>query len=739
MIYFDTETCGFKGPAVTIQYAEDEGPIIQWDIWKHPIQETIDLIEWMMGKAICGFNLAFDQFHLCKIYTMFLAYPDKSAIPQNVISDLANYEILAQEGPCLKPKAACDIMLHARKGPYQSTMDRKPIRVKRVPTVLAKALAKKLEEVIPLPGIYFARRKRKNIPQWQIRDITDLDGEINPNFKDLELKFEPSTALKALAVDALGISEDDILRIGDQIGVDPEWRPKEDEYVPYGGNWPEVIKHHINYWAFNPLAKKYAGDDVEYTRGLYHYFGDPEPGDTDSELACMVGAVRWKGFKINVEQLSKLRDQAAKLVEEIPTAPRPARKFVEQHMNTTERLVIRNSTKKVVLQEITKWIKEDGTNHPAAVAAQQVLNAREAQKEIELYDKLIRAGKFYAGFKVIGTKSTRMSGSDGLNPQGIKKDKKVRACFQLAPDGFDLSGGDFDAFEVSLMEAEWKDPELRKQLMAGKKIHALFAMELYPGSTYEEIMEEDDRGEFLNQYVNGTRYKDGKQGVFGMGYGGTEYTLESKLGIPHDIAVQAFKSFGKRFPGVHRARQKVFDAFCSMRQPDGIGTAVEWHEPQEYIESMFGFRRYFTLENKICRALYDLAQDPPKEWREYKIKVMRRERQQTASGALQSALYGAAFAIQSANMRAAGNHVIQSPGATITKELQRRLWDLQPIGVSDWRVMPLNVHDEIMCPMVPDLANHSTKLVEAFVEEYKKYVPLLSITWKVSIKSWGEK
>ena len=47
-----------------------------------------------------------------------------------------------------------------------------------------------------------------------------------------------------------------------------------------------------------------------------------------------------------------------------------------------------------------------------------------------------------------------------------------------------------------------------------------------------------------------------------------------------------------------------------MRQPGGIGSKVEWHEPADFVESMLGFRRYFTLENRICKTLFDLADDP---------------------------------------------------------------------------------------------------------------------------------
>ena len=126
-------------------------------------------------------------------------------------------------------------------------------------------------------------------------------------------------------------------------------------------------------------------------------------------------------------------------------------------------------------------------------------------------------------------------------------------------------------------------------------------------------------------------------------------------------------------------RKRVADNFCSMRQPGGIGSAVVWVDPADYCETFLGFRRYFTLENLIAKALFDLARKPPAKWKDVKVKVVRRDRVQTAGGAVASALYGAAFSMQAANMRAAANHEIQSPGAEITASGE------QPIGLGERR------------------------------------------------------
>jgi hypothetical protein len=775
MITIDCETVGFHGMAVLIQYAIDDGPVILHEVWTRPAQETLDLIEMFTKNTIIGFNLAFDWFHIAKLYTVFSLLPDTSVEPIDVIDEIAELEPLGRDGPCVKPVSCFDVMLHARKGPYQSTMDRSDIRIRRVPTDLAWRLAEELEKRIELSPVLFAKRKDKSRSIWDVYDIEDDDGEINPNFKDIVLKFAPSSALKALAADALKIPVDNVLRFID-IAVDKAFHPEEHGYAPFAkaignrhnwnGAWPSVIHQHISHWGYHQMAREYAKKDVVYTRDLYKHFGSPPVGDDDSILACMVAVVRWRGYKADIQGLKDLKAKTlaskVKILPDgsefqIPTAPAQARIYVQQLMDATERLVVQDSTKKVLLQEVGKWKIPCPTcagvehldheigivgkcpqcngkkeiQHPAAIRALEVLEARQANYEADLYDKFILAGRFHASFIVIGTLSSRMAGTDGLNAQGVKKTKEVRSKFPLAWDGTVLCGGDFSGFEVTLAEACYNDPDLRTDLQSGKKIHALFGVHVFPDMTYEEIL--------ATEGTKDDRYTRCKQAVFAMFYGGEGFTLKDRLGVDIETADKAYDAFCKRYKQVGVARKKVFDMFCSMRQPGGLGGRVEWHTPSDYIESMFGFRRYFNLENKICKALYDLSSRPPREWANLKIRVTRRDRTQTASGAVQSALYGAAFSLQASNMRAAANHVIQSSGAQITKLVQRKIWDVQPFGINEWRVQPMNIHDEIMCPTMPPYIDEVAVIVKEVVESIRPKVPLVKMDWQKKLESWADK
>lgn len=772
-VFIDSETCGLHGMPVLLQYAEEDGPIHLHEVWKEPVGKTLELIEYFCRNYIIGFNLSFDWFHLTKLQTIWSMLA-KDTIPENCIDLIGILESKGCDGPCIKPVAALDLLLHSRKGPYQSLMDREDIRIRRVPTALAYALAQELESRVNLDGIYFARFADKDAPKWRVYDIVSKNGIVNRDFKDVVLKFAPAGGLKFLAEYALKIPPKYHY---EDIEVAKVNRPVELGYAPYavalsnhdrgwsvadetgklvGFTWPGVIPIHIKHWHENEPAREYASDDIVYTRKLYEHFERPPVGDDDSELAIAVASIRWHGFEYDRQGLLELRAVAENKVKNSPVNPnKPSevRDFVAEMLEPIELELLLESTKKANLEQIQAWrieereacskCNEAGCTrcggkgylepgpHPAAQRAKEILDIKIANKEIELYDKLLSGRRFHPSFKVIGTLSSRMAGADGLNPQAIKKGFDTRSKFTLKTPGNVLSIGDFSSFEVTLADAVFNDPDLRQTLIEGKKVHALLGVEMFPGHTYEEIIASESQKEDF--------YTKGKQGFFGFLYGGDDSTWTKKLGIPADQAKRAYEKWCAKYPGIGKARMRIYDAFCSMRQPGGIGSAVVWHEPDDYCETALGFRRYFTLENMVCKTLFELANKPPKSWQNCPFKVVRRDREQSASGAVQSALYGCAFQIQAANMRAANNHLIQSFGATITKAVQRRIWDLQPAGVHPLYVSPTNIHDEIFSSTHPDFVEPVAEVVRDAVESFRPHCPLIGLDWVKDASSWADK
>jgi hypothetical protein len=856
-VYIDTETIGFHGLAVLIQWAYEDGEVNLHNLWDVPVDETLKLIDWMMEKTVVGFNLTYDHFHLCKIYTMWLCLKERfggGVIPSTVsVEDLAQAEMDGRDGPCLKPKNVMCLMLHSRKGEYQTLMSRHDVKVTKVPTLLAQKLADELEKRIELDGILFAGRANQNAPKWGVYDRIKRgkEDQVDPNFKDVALKFKPNRGLKYLAQHCLKL--DPKFHSFKDVYPERPYKLAELGHVPFalgissaekgwklwdktgkmkGLAWPALLKFDIEHWRYNEEARQYASDDVKYTRLLDEHWGFPEAGDNDSVLACMVSAVRWHGYIIDSNQVSELLAKSRKVLEASPVninKPVQVKKYVREVMDESEAVIIDKSTKKANLEKIrSKYVvqKEDldpdlihevchdcnkskqclkcaGTGleppdkdgnipkDPSCVAckgtgecprcdgtgyepgaevcvkcigegvfegkdcprcegrgylymgptlaskrANEILHIKAAAKEVELYSKLLQAGRFHASFKVIGTLSSRMAGGDGLNAQGIKGSEEVRSSFPLAWEGMNLCGGDFDGFEVTLADAVFKDAKLREDLLAGKSIHVLMARKIYPDKTEAQIKASKgfkDGGDI-------DMYTRAKQSVFALLYGGDHTTINKKLSIDIKIAEKACEDFQSDYPGMREARKQVEDMFSALSQEGEIGTGrVIYKEPAEYIETFLGFRRYFTIENKIAKALFDLAQDLPKSWRKLDFKVVRRDRDQTPAGAVSSALYGAAFQIQAANIRAGNNHLIQSPGAMITKHLQRRIWDLQPHGVQDWVVAPINIHDEVLSVTRPDAVDAVADIVVEVVESYRDRVPLIGMGWVKDMRNWADK
>ncbi len=722
-LFLDVETIGFHSFVVLIQYAEGDGEIVLYDVWKEPVSKTLALIEKIYSSNIVGFNLTFDLYHLVKCYNCFRLVKNKDLPPD--IDEVYSLQAEARDGLCLKPKHILDLFLHARKGPYQNLMDRKDIRIKRIPDILAWDLVKELEKRVVLNPIFFARKKDKTV--WQVEN-TMVDGESLPGFADIVLRFAPSSGLKALAIDALKLENVDTF---DDVIFTTKQPLIEYGYDPCHGNWNELIDQHILHWRYNGRARKYAENDIDYTRRLYYHFGKPAFDDHDSILAGLVPTVRWKGFRVNVAKLAALMEANLAIVNSAPKAPNYVKRWLFEVLDRNEQAAVKDTSKNT-LKEIEKWEK-DGQPHPAAIRAKAVLAARGAEKENSLYEKLIQAGRFHPSFKVIGALSGRMAGADDLNAQGINKNKKVRACFELAFEDEFLCIGDFDAFEASLAAAAYNDPKLTERLMSGKKIGGLMAEMMFPDEDYDEIM--------ASEGTENDHYKLGKNGFFASVYFGDENTLANKYNIPLEIGKPGLEAFREEYEGVVAAQARTIAKFASVKQPGGIGTKVIWSEPAEYVESLFGFRRYFTLENKIVKALYQLAQDPPEHFKRFNhVKVKRRDRLQTPGGALMSALYGCLMQIQAAVVRAAGNHEIQSSGAQITKHLQVNLWELQPCGIGPWKIRLMQVHDEVPSATSDPVIKELTKeVVSKLLESYRSRVPLIGMKWKVDQPNWAGK
>lgn len=865
--YMDSETCGLNSIMVLLQWAVDRGPVHLYSIWKEPVWKTLRIIEAMCETEVILFNAEFDWFHIVKVYTIWSLLP-RDWIPEEHIDEIAKVEYEGHLGPCVKPRAVLDLLVHSRKNEFQVLMKRNDIRIRKVPSRLAPALAIELENRVVLDDIFFAKSKDPSAPRWKVYDRKDpKTGEIDPRFRDVVLKFKPAGGLKYLAEYILKVKPS---RQYDEIEVPRSETPPDSKlgYIPWalkmapGGSsdcwkiynnkgehkghaWPYWVKRHIDHWATHDPAREYAYYDVIYTRMLDDFFNNPEAGDDDSTLAAMVGVVRWRGYAIDVSAFKAAAEVSRAKVLASPVninSPKEVRAYLLEALHDEEGAALDQSTKKAVLIDISKYEvpkSEDGKpcrkckgagcprcdgkgfmdgskppkyneyggvscgNHPAAARARELLDVKVAVKEVELYDKMIRAERFHPDFTVVGTLSTRMSGgSGGLNAQGIKHDKDTRKMFPLKDEDTVLSGGDFDSFEVVLAATVYNDPDL-KDVLVRKVNHKncphgtqcepcegsgeaptggpcgfckkplVIADEIQKDENGETIFHSDGvyvcptcggKGKFRRKLhalfgtamfphatydqvraSDGTAddmYTKGKSGVFGLIYGGDWTTLKKNFGLPEEVCKAAVAKFFDMFPGILKSRERVTRMFEMVYQ---YGRQIRFKQPESnYIESFLGFRRYFDLEIGIVQALHSIASKPPKEWltpemREVKVIRSIGRGVQTVGGATMSSVYGATWSLQASIVRAAGNHEIQSPGGQICKSVQRRIWDLQPHGVHPLRVSPMNIHDEIMVVCQPEYVDAVADRVVESVESYRDQVPLIGMTWNKQQDSWAGK
>lgn len=748
MYFYDTETCGFYGMALLIQYAKDEGEIKLHDVWSEEIGKTLDLIEDLMDEGVCGYHLAFDHFHLSKLYTTFSLLPrDKK--PESIVHDVYLAEAEGRFGQCIKPRSAVDLMMHVRKSQFQQGMSKRVFKVMKVHKSIAAALCRYLNRV-EFPHYMHVSKS----PIWEIKYIKDKKDKdiIDSEFRNIVGTLRPSTGLKTICTDVFKLPATHFQEVMPdsqpvELGyipwakgiVDlPEWPTKEPPpgyNLEYCGTWPIHIQIHKIHWKMKK-PRKYAMEDVEWTRKLYHYFEDPEE-TYDSALTCAVASCRWRGYELDIPKIKERRASCLEKVNKTIIDPRRAKRYIMEVMDDYELDKFQDekndldSTNALTLGVVSKWVtpcaeciekmQEEFTvvscekcqPTPAALRARDVIESRKWKSKALTYGKLMLGGRFHPSFSIIGTKSSRMSGADKFNPQGIDSSDEMRECFTL---GKTLMGGDFSGFELTIADAVYEDPNWHDMLLNDRKVHADFGADLYE-SDYDTILNDQPR------------YRKSKSGIFLLLYGGEAYGMSKKLDVTEEQAAKAEQGFFKRFPPILKRRKEIYKDYMPLRE--GV-----WHEPKDSIGSLFGHKRYYGLEFQICKLFYDIASNPPVRSDDICIRSEKKGTQNVVD-ALRSAFTAAIHVIQKKAARSAINHEIQSPGACITKMVQKAIWDLQPAGVHDWVAQPSNIHDEIFAVVTPGYEDKVREAVYKKVEELQEIVPLLKITWGAGL-NWKD-
>ncbi len=342
----------------------------------------------------------------------------------------------------------------------------------------------------------------------------------------------------------------------------------------------------------------------------------------------------------------------------------------------------------------------------------------------------------FPSFRVIGAKSGRMSGADGLNYHGIDSSASIRDIFDLTgnDEGWIVSGGDFDSQELAIMAATMNDDALDHDIRTGRSLHAVFA-ESASGIPYDQIM--------ANKSKDGPEaewYGKAKSCVYALSYGAAAFKISEVIGCSETEAEQIILKFFEKYVHMLQTRKQITKSLSCLHRDEN---RLEITKPQKtYVESCFGYRRSFNVEYQVIGAMVKsmneisrLGKDKSMGW---KTKIVRKEQkgEQTISGAIQSALYGATFSVQNKIIRAALNHQIQSAGRTITLSVQSGIWDLQPRGINPFVVKLMSIHDEIIAASPPEMAAPIAAVVRTEVEKLNKTIPLLGLGWAQDVKTW---
>lgn len=686
-VYLDTETMGICDPLLSIQYKVTY-PIV-WQVWFKPVEETLELIEWLMKQRLFIWNASFDIFQLNKWYNIFKEaqkqYGDGIPNPRDI-----NECIEAEDPPriyCIKPRKIVDLLLICKKGPLQHLMNQKPYIFRRVPNQYVDDLINTVINIIKTPfGIH-----------WHvIRSKSEKAG-----YTDIQLISKGGFKLKDVIPIIRG--EKDILTKSKDVFRHTKIAPK---WKPWGGQWWDKI------YPMNKRQIKYASDDTDYLEEVHNWLSKEHivEQDTDSVIAAMNGANYWKGFAIDPQECKKTFEKI-KDCYKIPTSPSAVQRY----------LGIVGSTAADVLQKM---------NTPKA---NEVIKARKNQKKIKVLEYLVKAGGLFVNMKSVGTLSNRQAGGHeetkykaapgSINLQG--QDRTMRDVYTLAYDDELLSGGDFSGFEVSIVDALLNDPQLHKDLVSGYKLHGLWASTVYEIS-YEEVLREHEEG--IRDASGKTKYERAKNSVFANFYGAQPPKQARTLNVPIEDIIDKLKKW-------HTKYVKIGEFEASIKKDYTLVTdRFKFKTSKRYVESFFGFRRYFTVEIAIAEAIQKLLSDLP--WEDIG-EFQRFQKRQNLKNCMRSILFGLLFTIQGRIRRVAGNHKIQSPGGEITKKLQERIWGIQPYGCHPWKVRLVNVHDELQCCHIPEVFEMIAAIVRNFIEEMKERVPLIKMDWKINTETWS--
>lgn len=703
-LWFDVETVGLNGPVLRVQYSIDGGPVIFWD---YPLETpvSLDLITALYSKdtTLVAFNSSFDIYHLYRVLHHHAGYKQDSR--RFVVDPL----------PC----SVLDLQVAAMlSGPFSAWAfakgkARSVARVRRIPRIAAG---------IVMNQVYGSLRPIVPEEYKLLVGFHEVKGK--PDLCTLSFSLDGRASLKAhmrfWGLPTLAI-EDCWPLIPKESGVEKMWLPYWDEaaYAPYIAACRSKM--------YDPVFVKYCQLDVMYLQVMYEKLGNPEP-DHHSDCVHAVAYTRYAGIPCDMAHVELSRAYYEEKVDAAQVHLGECNlKSSKQRLELLQRHdPLIQSSKRKVLEVLAK------TDRPSAPIARAMLDFGKYKQRRDQCVKVLecRTGRVHPSLRVMGTATVRMGGEGGLNWQGIahvegKQRFGIRAAIEAD------CGGDFDALEMTIAAAVYRDEQLQSDLDQGLDLHSISGSMLpeaiRDGWTYERLVELKKKDPTAQRLRN-----LGKTVNFGILYGAAWPKIQETVGCTEIEAKELLERFYARYKGIG-AYRKSAEAMVMTADTDKW-TADSVGQMRAECTDLTGYTRTWTFEKQVADLLWRLGH---RQWRTgLNGSVVRSVEKgaQSVDQAIRSALLGSAIAIQNATCRQMCNSPVQSSGANMTKILMAKLW-------AALRVPILNVHDELILNggyRDGQTAEWADQIAQEFLSIWKRAVPSLNIKM-APLKCWADK
>jgi len=750
ILFHDSETIGLCGVVKLHQFSIDGGPVQMIPMrkgWENDSQTRKKLFQLLKlvhqpDTIYCGFNIAFDLFHLYRVEHRLLGFKYDS-----------------RERPVTPFECqTLDLQVHAMlKSPlapfaFNKSAGRSVAVVRRIPRVAQEYVADMVcQRIKPLiPNSFGLKVGVHQVPKRD--DLVTLSFNIDGR---LSLKG----LMKEYGLPTINLAEVWPLPKRDE---EKPWLPYPDQRIV------DELEPLCDSILMNPRHDfyKYSKLDILYLRALYEKLNHPQP-EYNSDLCHNIAYLRYYGFDLdNVALLDAERfygEKVSQIEKQIfginLRSSKDRLKLLKPHFPLLA------STSKNVLEIIQKTENPESEGYQLVSCMLEYGPARQRLLQIQKIRES-RTGKSHPDLKVMGTPTNRNAGTGGFNWQGIGAVEEYPVedsgpkdlADELDEEPADLAEaearaeareydlkqkvglrhailtpcvGDWSNYEVVIAAEVYEDNQLKADLDEGISLHSMGCVEFDPrvrklGVSYEEF--EVGRKHNL-QWANWR--KDMKRVIFGSFYFCTATSVANSLGVTEHEAQEILDRLYSRYQKMGEYRRKIERDFITADTTNWSEHSVS--RMKRSLVDLTGFERRWDFEADMASVMWELGCS--KKIRSGLSGSVVRSVQkgvQSIDMAITSACLGSALAIQAAVSRQAGNMRIQATGASINKMLQARIWN-------KLRVPTLNIHDENLPPHHPNFNWSSySGVIEEFVEEKRSLIPRLKFDY-AQTERWSDK